>query len=322
MLALFPVHRPRLGLSFSAEALSVVEIRRPWFAKPRVRRISDRPLLPGLLRPSASELNMADPEVVAHEVRMLKGSAGVAPVAVSLPDRCAQIILCEFETLPPAKADREALLRWRLQKELNASAATLRLAYRVFGGPGSRAGARVPGAGGHRVLVAAIRPDILAQYEQVCAAAGLLPVSVGFATLQLFDLWRSVMTPAEELFFVHRSYEHVAFLAVRGARPVFLRLKPTRCATADLAAALIGTVQFYEDQYPRPSEGTDAGTTPLFLLDGTEGPATESPAAKPVLDPVRWVDVVHPDRQALAIRGLPSVLSSAGWSALASVMAM
>ncbi|MGH7206076.1 MAG: hypothetical protein ACREI2_07700 [Nitrospiraceae bacterium] len=317
-MPLFPVHRPTIGLSFSAQALSLVEVRRSWFRNPCVRRLSDRPLPPGLLRPSPSELNVTDVEALVGEVRALKESSRIRAVAVSLPDRCTQIALFEFETLPQQKADCEAVLRWRFQQDLNSSGGDMRLVYRAFRASGAAATPESQGAVAQRVLVAAIRQDILAQYEQVCEAAGLLPVSVGFTTLQLFDLWRPVMTRAAELFFARRTDDQFTFIAVRHGHPIFLRLKPVRPATANLSEELLGTLQFFEDQYPPQSEGSDARTAPLFLLDSVEEQPT---VLESVGDQSRQVEVIHTPWQTLPFTGISSAPSFTGLSALASVMA-
>ena len=67
MSLFFPVHRPRVGLSFTERGLAMVELRQGW-GKPVIARVSERPLPDGVLRPSATEPNILDREIVEKEL--------------------------------------------------------------------------------------------------------------------------------------------------------------------------------------------------------------------------------------------------------------
>jgi hypothetical protein len=237
-MALFPIRRPRLGLSIGAHTLGLVEVTRAWSGLD-IRRCCLRELPAGLVRPSASDPNISDVGTLVGEVRALLGGGRrpwqILPVALSLPDLCARVALFEFEAWPRKPAEGGALLRWRFQKELNVPAADARLAYRLF----------PSGAGSHsngtpvsrRVLAAAVPAKVMDQYEQVCEEAGLLPLSVGLSSLALFDLCRPAMLRPKdgegflvphEVFFLSVTDGGYSFFALRDGSPVFLRMKPHR----------------------------------------------------------------------------------------------
>lgn len=272
-MALFPITRPHVGLSISHRTLCAVEVGRDWrsgWRGLRLRQCRTRELPAGLVRPSASDPNVSDVAALSDHLQTLLDGRRSLSVALSLPDLCGRIALFDFETLPAKAAEREALLRWRYQQDLNVPAAETRLAYRVF---------RTAEQAVIRVLAVAIRPDILDQYERACEEAGLWPVSVGLASLRLFDLYRPAIKAAgrcEELFFLHAAEDSFAFLAVRHDSPVFLRIKPVRNGTAGgpvtsashLADELVATLQFYADLHPTRTGEADPSnpSRSLFVI--------------------------------------------------------
>src|SRR5437867_5740232 len=270
-MPLFPVHRPTIGLSISAQRLSLVELHGSWRLgrrNARLRHADERDLPSGLVRPSATERNLSDIPALAQEIRALLGTTRTLPVALSLPDLCAQVALFEFEMLPRQVAEQVNLLRWRFEHDLKVPMVEARLVHRVFHLPHQTSASDQKASAPARVLAVAIRRDILAQYEQLCEQAGLLPVSVGIASLQLFDFCHSVMETAEELFFAYRSDDSFSFIAVRHGCPVYLRIKPLPRAQPDLAGELLGTLQFYDDQEVPSHRTSDARLRPLFFLGG------------------------------------------------------
>jgi len=330
----FPVRRPQIGLSISGQRLTLVELSRGWRPGPRnavLRRVDERNLPSGLVCPSATERNLSDVPALAQEVRALLGTRRTWPISLSLPDLCAQIGLFEFETLSQQVAEQANLLRWRFEQDLKVPVADSRLVHRVFPLPHTTAGSDQKSSASARVLAVAIRRDILAQYEQLCAQAGLLPVTVGIASLQLFDFCHSVMKSAEELFFAHRLDDSFSFMAVRHGCPVFLRIKSLRQAQTDLTGELIGTLQFYDDQQLPSPRLSDDRPRPLFFLGSR---ATDPAPASRADHLFPACHVIHPaSRLSSRIEILPlgwedmpiewNELSSppvAGLSALAGVM--
>src|SRR5206468_4163075 len=280
-MTLFPLTRPRLGLSIGAHAHSLVEITRDWrraWQGSGIRSCRVRELPDGLVRPSASDPNVSDVGALVEQVLALLGGQRrpweVWPVALSLPDLCARVALFEFEAWPQKAAEGEALLRWRFQKELNVPP-DARLAYRLFP---SGAGSRPNGAAaGIQVLAGAVSGKVLEQYERVCEEAGLLPLNVNLSSLALFDFCRPAMLRstggkgplvAHEVFFLSVMDGGYSFFALRDGFPVFLRMKAHRDGmTSD---EVVSTIQFYDESQPEAAISSDAKPRPFYVV-GSEG---------------------------------------------------
>lgn len=269
MSFLFPVHRPRAGLSFTERGIALVELRRGWH-RSGIVRINERTLPEGVLAVSASEPNVKDRDALTKELRALMATSSERTLAVCLPDRVCHVAVFPFETLPPRERDRVPILRWRFQHEEHGAVGDARILHRVF--PVKRAMDTTPAGttSGSQVtayvLAMAIKRSVLDQYEQVCLQAGLLPLSISCAALWLFDFYRPVLTQAEELYFVHRASDSMTFFAIRQGMPVFCRSKGLRGEQTDVMSEIRSTVQFYEDLFPFGGSGAGSGSALIYMV--------------------------------------------------------
>ena len=269
MSLFFPVHRPRVGLSFTERGLAVVELRRGW-GKPEIARVSERPLPDGVLRPSATEPNILDREIVEKELQALLQHTSERTVAICLPDQACHLAVFPFETVPPRERDREPILRWRFQHEEHVAVGDARIFHCVFPVRKTAKTVKAPatqeGQVTAYVLAMAITRSVLDQYEHVCRQAGLLPISISCAALWLFDLYRPVMTQASELFFVHQASDSMTFFAIKQGLPVFCRMKGRRREQADVMREIWSTVQFYEDLHPLGGATAGSWSVPIYMV--------------------------------------------------------
>jgi hypothetical protein len=134
---------------------------------PRARAYAQAALPPGALWPSPFEANArlrGEVERAAREVAQ-ELRLGAAPVCLVLPDGVARLLDLD---VPPDTAPA-AFARYRL---------TASLPY-----PAEEAVIDVLPLGGRRILAAAVRRDVLRDYEDVAAAAGLRQERVDVAPL-------------------------------------------------------------------------------------------------------------------------------------------
>jgi hypothetical protein len=134
---------------------------------PRVRALARVPLAAGALWPSPFEPNArgrSEVEAAAREVARTLG-LGTAPACLVLPDGVARLVDLEV----PEGAAPAAYARYRLGASLPY--------------PVEDAVVDVLPLGGRRVLAAAVRRDVLRDYEEVAAAAGLRQERVDLAPL-------------------------------------------------------------------------------------------------------------------------------------------
>jgi len=267
---LFPIHRPSVGISFSSTAVGVTELRRPWFGQPVVKRAAQAPLLPGVLCPSRTAVNLKDSAQVVEQLRRLTDGLRDRAVAVSLPDQCACVGLFGLESFPHDEAERVGLLRWRFEHHDKIALGDSVLKYRVFRSPQDEDKTLT------HVLAVMIKRSVLREYEAALHAAGLLPVSVGVAALQLFELCRPLLTSRHEVFFAHHHDETLTVMAIRQGIPVFLRTIPLRRRQVDLRRELIGTLQFYNDQVIGLRTGDREEVSTLYVVSGEPWKPAES----------------------------------------------
>ena len=321
MFSLFPVHRPRIGLSLRAHALDLVEVQRRWRRPPLVRRLVSRPLPPGLLTPSCTTLNVSDHEACVRELQALLEGVRDRTAAIDLPIACGTLGLFHFETLPQSRAEQDAMLRWRFRQEEHMVANDLIVISQIFESRGQGSSATSVS-----VLAVAIRQSIVDQYHRVCEAAGLLPVSMGFSTLHLVDLYRRVMPVRSEAFFAHRTADALLVLGFQNSRPVFLRAKPLRRANVELKSELIGTLQFFESQFQYRATSSEAVSSPLYIVDeGAPSAKLGIPAVPEVWTPTantdRRVEVTRVNWSTAPIANTLSVTAPPPFGALAGVLA-
>jgi len=299
-MVFFPIRRPCIGLHVGPRALTLAEIGRDWRRGGRgwrLRRVQRCEVPPGLVRLSFAEKNILDVPALAGHVRGLLGNRKGHCVALSLPDECARIALFDFENLPQKPAQVDSLLRWRFQKDLSVAVGNARMPYRVFH---PRPAAGQPPTKVVKVLAAAVREEIVSQYEQMCEDAGVIPAAIGLSSLALLDSCRAAMrTSSDNALFLHLTDSGFAFVAFQQGCPTFFRIKalhpdslptaggPDPAANQDapgfsaeqLVQEVIATLYFYADRYVRTVNGSGLSASPLYLVKGQErlDPAVEDP---------------------------------------------
>lgn len=276
-MRLFPFRQPTLGLCIGAKTLTLAQAT-PGRSQPALRRCVERALPSGLLTLSASEPNVTDVSGLAKECSTLLADQKITlrpvPVALTLPDRCARTALLEFDALPQKPSEADALVRWQFHKDTDMPGANLRFTYQTF----RPSPVRGTGDGQIRILAVGMIENVIDAYERACELAGLIPVRVRLAGLQLFNLCRpaieSAIHTAGECFYVYVGGGSFAFLAVRADGPMFVRIKPLRNGSANGNGApldgvvtdeLQATLQFYLEQ-AGDSGKTRAAARTLFLI--------------------------------------------------------
>ncbi len=186
--------RPRYCLKIGARDLAWAEVRRDWRGRPRYQ-CSMTALPEGVMRLSPLEQNIALPDELETRIRGLVAGEEATrdgashsndvprAVTVILPDLAVRLAVLQLQDLPWSSEEREALIRWRLGQEQLLSLSGTKVFSQVLNEPSS------VNDGPYTVLAVAVQETVLAQYESVCEAAGLIPQVVDVASLRLFNLW-------------------------------------------------------------------------------------------------------------------------------------
>ena len=206
-----------------------------------------RPLPAGVLDPAFDKANITDPAGLEKAVREAAFALGPAGGAVSLllPEACLRVFVLTFEALPSAAAEREEILRWRLNKLVPFKPGDMRLSYDV-----------VKSNGQAKVLVALARTDVVREYESLFDRLGLKIRTVGVPVLNLLNLVR--LEPPGHAMIANIEEDALGLLAVLDGEVSLYRFKPFLHDAANpmspaqkmeqVAVEIDNTVHFLEDR--------------------------------------------------------------------------
>jgi hypothetical protein len=175
-----------------------------------------------LLRPSSGELNITDETLLLERIRTLVARRSrrlsLRPIVLILSDLCVRSRLLELEDVPEPKSERDALIRWRLDKEAFFPMAGTRVVSQMVGPK--------------TVLAVVIGEKVLEQYEAVCRAAGLVAVDIDIAGFRLCNLSMPLVPAQQSAAWLSLLDGGFSLIILRDQRPVFMRTKIQASSTA------------------------------------------------------------------------------------------
>jgi type IV pilus assembly protein PilM len=195
----------------------------------------------GLVAPSLTAPNLTDKAAVAAAVQRVLQAVGVSRgrVAVVIPDGAAKVSVVRFEKVPAKAEDLAQLVRWQVRKSVPFPIDQSQVSWT----------AGVADAAGVDYVVTVARQDIVADYEQAVAAAG---VQVGLVDLASFNLVNLLLAgdPASargDWLLVHVTPDASTMAIVRDGALLLFRHRPI---DGDGSLADLGhqTAMYYEDR--------------------------------------------------------------------------
>ena len=195
----------------------------------------------GLVTPGLAALNVADVPALSQAIgRALSELGGSTPSRVSLvvPDIVAKVSLLKLEKVPARAADLQEIVKWQVKK---TSPFPIEQAI-VSISPGAR------GADGASEFVVALsREEVIRQYEQACAMAG---VHAGLVDLSTFGVINGILSgasaPAGDWLLVHVTGNYFTLAVMRDSALLFFRNRSEEEGT--LADLVHQTAMYYEDR--------------------------------------------------------------------------
>src|SRR5262245_37641154 len=153
----------------------------------RIAGHSQVPLEPGVIQPGLMRCGVAAPEALVAAIQRAAAGAGARPgrAALILPDLTARVALTGVPNLPSAPAAADELVRFRLRRTLPYRPEELALWW------SRRPGPVLAGEEGEAILAVVALRQVVEQYEEACARAGLKVGLVSLATLEVANLIRS-----------------------------------------------------------------------------------------------------------------------------------
>jgi type IV pilus assembly protein PilM len=206
------------------------------------------PLPEGAVVASLTAANIADRGAVVQAVKnaLLRAGARSRRIGLVVPDSLAKVSLLRFEKVPARADDLEQLIRWQVRKTAPFRIEDAQVAH--------TAGVTLPD-GGREFVVALARRDIIAEYEDAAAAAGVHAGVVDLATFNLINVvlasangeqHRIDAAPASDWLLVHVTPEYSTIAIVRRSDLVFFRNR--RIDDGDLADMAHQTSMYYQDR--------------------------------------------------------------------------
>jgi hypothetical protein len=236
---------PEIGIYIGAGCVSTAVVATV-ASRYRIKASRVEALPDGVVVPSPVESNIRRPDVVIERLKAAVPALKRRETAISLPDAAVRVAILELARVPAKRQEQEAVFRHHLEHLFLNPLGRCRFAFQrlTMAEGGKRA----------RLLVAAIRDEILEEYESVVRAAGLWPSVVDLSAFHLFNLYeRSICASLQQ--------------GPKGRRVLFLNL-------FDLNFTLIvadrnGPTSIRIKAFPGGAEGADLITRVLAEIDAS-----------------------------------------------------
>lgn len=225
MFRLFP-KTPGLGIEITSSAVRLAAISGHG-ADISVLCTKTMELPAGVVDETYASPNIIDVERFSMVLRECLAEAPVLNIrraAVSLPDSVFRVQTIEFDELPPKPADRERLIRWRLEKAAAFDIADTVLRYQVLRRQDK----------GIIALACVAKQAVIAQYEAALAPVGLEPWSVGLSSFYTLNFYSPIIAGKPEVSaLAHITEDSFATIIVEAGEPRFYRYKEVKRGGAD-----------------------------------------------------------------------------------------
>jgi len=235
--------RTFLGLDLAAHSFRAAALRRQGR---EIELVGARMLSPApeVIRFSAHEPNLLDRFRFVSQVREILGPLAEREerIALTLPESTGRILLTEVEAGFKTHQEGEEILKWQLKSSLPGDPAATRIDYQFVGQTES---------GKQRVLVAAIRQDILAEYEDALEEAGFGAVLIDFHAMNLYSYYLPRFNLDESFVLVSVDGGALSVHFNVQGHPVYLRAKSVLCEVESIFQELSRTLVLVNKSFPQ-----------------------------------------------------------------------
>lgn len=285
MLNLLAAVPPDVAIEIDAHQVAVARLN--WRGSaPTVSAHAVEALPAGAVVPALAAANISDVALVGKTIAQAVARLGgrVTRAALVVPDAVAKVSLIKFDSVPASSADLAELVRWQVRKAAPFPIEQAVVSYT----PGAR-----PAEGGQEFVVSVARQDVVAQYEDACARAG---ITAGLVDISTFSIINGVLSgstaPAGDWLLVHATTSYATLAVLRGEALIFFRNREDE-AEGTLADVVHQTAMYYEDRLK------GGGFTRVMLAGGAvQGVEAVRQSLEQRLD-VRIEPVSHPDLASL-----------------------
>lgn len=220
----FLAGKPSLGIEITSSAVRLAALSGRG-ANLSVIHAKTADLPSGTVAESYASPNIQDAKVLSDVLRdcMAGAPRRLLRAALSLPDGVFRVQTFEFDQLPPKPADRERLLRWRMEKAAAFDTSDTVLRYEVLRRQES----------GFTVLACVAKQAVIAQYEALLRELGLEPWNVGLSSFHVLNLYAPVMMKKSPVFaLAHLAEDSFTTIVTEAGGARFYRYKDVKRGSA------------------------------------------------------------------------------------------
>lgn len=237
-----------LGLEISNDGarIALVEGKK---AMPSLTAYAAAPFPAETLKFSLRENNVLNPAPFVATVRemYLKLLTNIRHVSVSLPESTGRIILMDVETRFKNRDEGAEIIRWKLKKNFPYDINEAHLDYQVI---------QERETGEISLLVSLIARQVVRQYEDLLAEAGLEPNRIDFTTFNLYHLFSQRLELAENSYLITCHSGVLGILIFSDGMLEFCRAKELSGNNPDanrVFRELNSSLLVYQEKYPNNS---------------------------------------------------------------------
>jgi Tfp pilus assembly PilM family ATPase len=202
---------------------------------------------------------------------------------LSLPDGVFRVLTLEFDELPGKEADRERLIRWRLEKGAAFDITDTVLRYQVLRRQGK----------GMTVLASVAKQAVIGQYESLLGELGLEPWSIGLSSLHTLNFYSPLITRTSAVSaLAHITEDSFTTIISEAGGARFYRYKEVKRGTGDIKARFMREIEDSLHFYAHMDRAQQSEVTALYLtgesampVDLAEGLKAETSLNVEVLSP-------------------------------------
>lgn len=207
--------RKSLGVSLSSSSVNFVLLSGAE-TSPRLETVSTRPLSPGTVHPSLREPNILNPQ--GFVIALKEARAGLRcrgkNVSLSLPDTVGRVMILDMEERFKNRSEGLEVIRWKLKKKLPFDVADAQLDFQPLSKREN---------GDLVVLVALVLRPVIAQYEELFAAAGMVPTRIDLNSFNLCRVFERRLAAHEDFALLTFYDSNLGIMFFAGGKPEFVR---------------------------------------------------------------------------------------------------
>lgn len=230
---------------------------------------------PETMKISFREENVLNPASFVAKIREahLRLLVGIPRVSVSLPDTVGRVVLLDLETRFKTREEGTDIIRWKLKKNFPFEINEMHLDYQVM---------LERETGDISVLVSLVSRQVVRQYEDLLAEAGLQPNCIDFTTFDIHRFFSSRLEHIENAALIIWHTGILSMLIFHNGTLEFYRSKELPADSNRFFREISSSLLFYKDKKPAYSIDEVFFVVPHDDTEKLRGVIAEATGLEPV----------------------------------------